>query len=399
MNENRYIDAQTYELEKNSELRSVQGGEYASTRSERPPRDYFTDEIRRQLSGDFGEEEFFGGGLTIRATMDPVLQDEAAKALRAGLEKYDRNLAIYRGAIEKLDPAVLGDEASWREALGGTKASRDIDSWKPAVVLDLSDKSARIGIEGEDEDADGHFLSMKDLGRWRPVQENGRGGKKARKPADLLAVGDVIHIRAVTSDADGSFVRWSLRQIPRIQGGFMAMDTNTGRVLAMQGGFSYQHSVFNRATQAKRVSRAPVSSRLFTPAALDSGYTPAAIVVDAPIESATRRKGCGVRAMHRTSSTAQRRLRTGIERSRNLMTIRLAQEVGMDTLWPITLNGLAFTTDMGRSAGQLARGAEETTLYQHGRRLRDVCKWRRAGGANAGGPRARPLGQNDLSPR
>ena len=360
MYENNYISMATYEAEKSSELRSVQGGQYASSRSERPPRDYFTDEIRRQLSGDFGEEEFFGGGLTIRATMDPELQGEAAQALRAGLEKYDRNLGIYRGTKVQIDPELLGDEASWREALGDTKLARDIPRWKPAVVLAVGENSARIGIEGEAEDEDGHFLSMKDLGRWRPVLENGRAGKKASKPSDLFTVGDVIHIRAVTSDSDGSFVRWSLRQIPRIQGGFMAMDTNTGRVLAMQGGFSYQHSVFNRATQAARQPGSSFKPFVYA-SALDSGYSPATIVVDAPIEIQTPQ------GLWRPKNASNKfygpaPLRTGIERSRNLMTIRLAQDVGMNVVADYAERFGVYNDMQQVLANSL--GAQETTLFK-----------------------------------
>jgi penicillin-binding protein 1A len=360
MFENGYIDQTAYDTAKNGSLRTVQSGDFASTRSERPPRDYFTDEIRRQLSGDFGEEEFFGGGLTIRATMDPSLQDEAAKALRAGLEKYDRNLGIYRSTGEKIDPALLADEATWRDALGKTGLARDIPLWKAAVVLDVSDKSARIGIEGEPEDADGHFLSMKDLGRWRPIKENGRAGKKAGKPGDLFAVGDVIHIRAVTSDADGSFVRWSLRQIPRIQGGFMAMDTNTGRVLAMQGGFSYQHSVFNRATQAQRQPGSSFKPFVYA-SALDSGYSPSTIVVDAPIEVQTPQ------GLWRPKNASNKfygpaPLRTGIERSRNLMTIRLAQDVGMNVVADYAERFGVYNDMQQVLANSL--GAQETTLFK-----------------------------------
>jgi penicillin-binding protein 1A len=360
MYENNYITMATYEAEKGSDLRSVQGGEYASSRSERPPRDYFTDEIRRQLSGDFGEEEFFGGGLTIRATMDPTLQDEASNALRAGLEKYDRNLNIYRGPKEKIDPALLTEEAAWRDVLGKTKLARDIPRWKPAVVLAVGDSAARIGIEGEPEDADGHFLSMKDLNRWRPTLENGRAGKKASKPSDLFAVGDVIHIRAVTSDADGSFVRWSLRQIPRIQGGFMAMDTNTGRVLAMQGGFSYQHSVFNRATQAARQPGSSFKPFVYA-SALDSGYYPSTIVVDAPIEVQTPQ------GLWRPKNASNKfygpaPLRTGIERSRNLMTIRLAQDVGMNVVADYA-ERFGVYNDMNQVLAN-SLGAQETTLFK-----------------------------------
>ena len=103
--------------------------------------------------------------------------------------------------------------------------------------------------------------------------EGGKLGKKARVPADLVAVGDVVMVRQVTDDKTGDFVRWSLRQVPEVQGGFMAMDVNTGRVMAMQGGFSYQSSVFNRATQATRQPGSSFKPFVYA-AALDSGFTP-----------------------------------------------------------------------------------------------------------------------------
>lgn len=359
MFDNGYIDEQTYQTAKASDLRTVQSGEYASTRSERPPRDYFTDEIRRQLSGDFGEDEFFGGGLSIRATMDPVLQKEAALSLRTGLEKYDRNLGIYRGPSGKIEAEKLTSEPAWREALSGVDIPRDIEGWHPAVVLDLSDTSARIGIEGVEEDADGHFLSMNEL-NWRPVLGNGRSGKKASKPSDLLSVGDVIHVRAITKDDDGSFVRWSLRQIPRIQGGFMAMDTNTGRVLAMQGGFSYQASVFNRATQATRQPGSSFKPFVYA-SALDSGYSPSTIIIDAPIEVQTPQ------GLWRPKNASNKfygpaPLRVGIERSRNLMTIRLAQDVGMNVVADYA-ERFGVYDDMGEFLAN-ALGSQETTLFK-----------------------------------
>ena len=360
MFENGYIDQRAYRAAKVSALRTVQSGDFASSRSERPPRDYFTDEIRRQLSGNFGEEEFFGGGLKIRATMDPTLQNEAADALRAGLEKYDRNLAIYRGSSDRIDPVLLTDEASWREALRKTSLARDVPGWKPAVVLAVGKSAVRIGIEDEPEDADGHFLSMRDLGRWRPLQENGRAGKKARRPSDLFEVGDVVHTSAMTSATNGSFLRWSLRQVPGIQGGFMAMDTNTGRVLAMQGGFSYQHSVFNRATQAARQPGSSFKPFVYA-SALDSGYSPVTIVLDAPIEIETPQ------GLWRPKNASNKffgpaPLRTGIERSRNLMTIRLAQDVGMNVVADYA-EQFGVYNDMKQVLAN-SLGAQETTLFR-----------------------------------
>jgi penicillin-binding protein 1A len=156
------------------------------------------------------------------------------------------------------------------------------------VVLEVGESSARIGIEDVAEDEDGHFIPAEDVTWARPVDEDGNAGDRARVAGDLLSVGDVVHVRAMTRDSDGSFMRWTLRQIPEVQGGFMAMDVNTGRVLAMQGGFSYQHSSFNRATQATRQPGSSFKPFVYA-AALDSGYGPNTIVIDAPIEVADAR--------------------------------------------------------------------------------------------------------------
>jgi penicillin-binding protein 1A len=356
MAENGYISKGESELAKAMPLQTVQSGEFTSLRASRPPRDYFSDEIRRQLSGTFGEDEFFGGGLAIRATMDPELQKEAAKSLRAGLEKYDRGLRIFRGATGTIDENLLSNEIVWRAALSDVKIARDVEGWHAAVVLELGEKSARIGIEGVDEDVDGHFLPMAEL-TWRP-RVDGKTRSKAKKPNDLLTVGDVIHVKAI--EKDGTFKNWSLRQIPEIQGGFMAMDTNTGRVLAMQGGFSYQHSVFNRATQATRQPGSSFKPFVYA-SALDSGYSPATIVIDAPIEIATPQ------GLWRPKNASNKfygpaPLRTGIERSRNLMTIRLAQEVGMNVVADYA-ERFGVYDDMNEFLAN-ALGSQETTLFK-----------------------------------
>src|SRR5690606_16935532 len=145
---NGYIDEATYEAEAKLPLKSVQNGDYPSFREQMPSRDYFTDEIRRQLSREFGHDEFFGGGLTIRATVDPEMQEQAADALRDALEEYDRGLGIWNGTGETIPPGKLTDEASWRGALWDLQVPRDIPGWYPAVVLELGDQDARIGIEG-----------------------------------------------------------------------------------------------------------------------------------------------------------------------------------------------------------------------------------------------------------
>jgi len=363
MMENGYITEVTYEVEREAELKSVQNGDFESFRNELPLRDYFTDEIRRQLSDDFGESEFFTGGLSVRATIDNEMQPIAATALQRQLESYDRSQGVWHGTGKTIPIDQLGDEATWREALSNIRIARDIrleNEWFPAVVLEVGQNEARLGIENVEEDEDGHWVPAKDVQWARKRNIDGSLAKKARVAGDLVAVGEVVHVRRMTADNDGSFIRWTLRQVPKVQGGFVAMDVDTGRVIAMQGGFSYQASVFNRATQAKRQPGSSFKPFVYA-AALDSGYTPATIVVDAPIEINTPQ---GLWRPRNSSNKfyGPTPLRTGIEQSRNLMTIRLAEEVGMDTVANYA-ESFGVYNNMGRFLAN-SLGSEETTLYQ-----------------------------------
>nr|WP_235789868.1 PBP1A family penicillin-binding protein [Ruegeria pomeroyi] len=341
MRENGYIDKATYEAERAMPLRSVQNGDFEGFRTALPPRDYFTDEIRRQLSEDFGEGEFFTGGFTVRASIDEEMQVEAARALREALQKYDRGRGKWHGTGKTIEPAKLGDEDVWRAELAATEVPRDVDlggRWHPAVVLGVGDQELTVGVE--DGPAKGR-VPRADI-KWM------KGSFK-----DNFALGDVVLVRKADED-------WSLRQVPEVQGGFMAMDVNTGRVLAMQGGFSYQDSVFNRATQAQRQPGSSFKPFVYA-AALDSGYSPATIVVDAPIEVNTpqglwRPKNASNKFYGPTP------LRTGIERSRNLMTIRLAQEVSMPVVAGYA-ERFGVYDHMGPFLAN-ALGSEETTLYK-----------------------------------
>ncbi len=359
MRDNGYIDRAIYDAATAEPLLTVQNGDYEAFRETLPPRDYFTDEIRRQLSGTFGEEEFFSGGLTIRATVDPDLQAVAAAALREGLEKYDRSQGVWRGTGKIVPAEVLDNEAGWRAALAELEVPRDVASWFPAVVLFVGDNDARIGIEGVSEDVDGHFIPAEDVTWARKRLADGGLGRKAQVAGDLVAAGEVVLVRAVTNE-DGTFKRWSLRQVPEVQGAFMAMDVNTGRVLAMQGGFSYQDSVFNRTTQATRQPGSSFKPFVYA-AALDSGFSPATIVVDAPIEIDTP-QGLWTPKNASNKFYGPTPQRTGIEQSRNLMTVRVAQEITMQTV-----AGYAERFGVYDRMGPFlanALGAQETTLFK-----------------------------------
>jgi penicillin-binding protein 1A len=360
MHENGYISEEDMLTAQASELETVQGGHIEPFRAALPPRNYFTDEIRRQLSAQYGEDDFFSGGYTVRATMDDDLQQVAERALRRALETFDRNQGLWREPVATLDADLLTDEATWRAALADVRIARDIDGWFPAVVLTVGERSARIGIEGVEDDEDGHFIPSEDVTWARPVDADGNRGNTARVAGDLLDVGDVVHVRAMTSDSDGSFIRWTLRQVPEVQGGFMAMDVNTGRVISMQGGFSYQASSFNRATQATRQPGSSFKPFVYA-AALDSGYSPNTIVIDAPIEVET---GDGIWRPTNASNQfyGPSPLRTGIERSRNLMTVRLAQDVGMETVARYAERFGVYDDMQPFLANSL--GSQETTLFR-----------------------------------
>ena len=344
MHQNGYLDDAAYAAARAAPLKSVQAGDYPPFDASLPPRDYFTDEIRRQLSRDFGESEFFGGGLTIRATIDPELQRTAEAALRDGLETYDRARGVWRGTGKSLPEDALDGEAAWRAALAEVDIARDIPGWHPAVVREVGEQALILGVE---DGPAGARVPRADIA-WMKGDF-----------FDNFSVGDVLHAMEVPAEGEAP-AHWSVRQIPGLQGAFVAMDVQTGRVLAMQGGFSYQNSSFNRATQATRQPGSNFKPFVYA-AALDSGFTPATIVLDAPISVETDD------GLWQPRNASQRfygptPMRTGIVRSRNVMTVRIAREVGMQTVAAYAERFGLYDDMQPFLSGAL--GAQETTLYQ-----------------------------------
>ena len=362
MFQNDYLSKEVYEYELTQPIKSVQGQDYTGFRSELPSRNYFTDEIRRQLSRTFGEEEFFTGGMTVRSTFDPFLQQRAALALQRGLEKYDRIQGVWRGTGKKIPFEILSDEKKWQESLASLKLPRDINldgQWIPAAILGIENSKLRIGIEGIKETAAGNWIPPSDITWVRKFLNSGKLMDVSGKFSDFLNLGDVVLVRKL-NDPDGNFVRWSLRQVSEVQGAFMAMDVNNGRVIAMQGGFSYESSVFNRATQANRQPGSSFKPFVYA-SALDSGYSPATVVIDAPIEIDTP-QGLWRPKNYNDKFYGPTPLRTGIEMSRNLMTIRLAREVGLDIIANYAEKFGVYDDMKEFLANSL--GSEETTLYR-----------------------------------
>jgi penicillin-binding protein 1A len=285
--------------------------------------DYFASEVRRQLIDKFGEDALYEGGLSVRTSLNPALQLFARKALQDGLVGYDE-IRGFHGVVAKIETG-----ADWGVPLSKVQPLRDVPEWKLAVVLATDDQGADIGIRPE-VDAAGKIDEARLKGRidaknmhWAYRSANG-DRPTAKSPSDVLNTGDVVYVQAL----DGQDGAYRLRQTPAVQGGFVAMDPHTGRVLAMVGGFSFAQSEFNRATQAMRQPGSSFKPFVYS-AALDNGYTPASVVLDAPIEI---KSGNTIwrPQNYEGDSAGPSTLRTGIEKSRNLMTVRLANDMGMN---------------------------------------------------------------------
>ncbi|NGO52672.1 penicillin-binding protein 1A [Allomesorhizobium camelthorni] len=284
--------------------------------------EYFTEEVRREIIARYGEDALYEGGLSVRTTLDPKMQLVARKAMQNGLLKYDM-LRGYRGPVTTID--ISGD---WAVPLGEVKNLDDVPEWRLAVVLESSDAGLTVGLQPKrkasgalDDKREQATVAKEDMSfAMRHVVDGKR--VKADSPADVLKPGDVVFVEKKEGE-DG----YMLRQPPEVSGGMVAMDPHTGRVLAMVGGFSYSQSEFNRATQAMRQPGSSFKPFVYA-AALDNGYTPASVIMDGPI---TIRIGNEVWSPKNYDSKAAgpSTLRAGIERSRNLMTVRLANDMGM----------------------------------------------------------------------
>ncbi|MGO7209957.1 penicillin-binding protein 1A [Rhizobium ruizarguesonis] len=286
--------------------------------------DYFAEAVRRQLIDQYGEKVLYEGGLSVRTSLDPQMQLAARKALQDGLVTYDERRGFH-GPIKQIDAS--GD---WGKALADIPALSDVPEWRLAVVLAVSDSTVDIGLQPA-KDGSGKVAADRQRGtidaknmQWAFRSADG-ARKTTKSPVGAVSPGDVVYVAKFGDDASTSY---RLQQPPKVQGGLVAMDPKTGRVLAMVGGFSYAQSEFNRATQAMRQPGSSFKPFVYA-AAMDNGYTPASVIMDAPIEIVSggqvwRPENYG------GESGGPSTLRSGIEHSRNLMTVRLANDLGMN---------------------------------------------------------------------
>ena len=288
--------------------------------------EYFAEEVRREIQEKYGEKRLYEGGLSVRTSLDPKLQTIARKVVTDALVRFDENQGSYRGPVTKIDIS-----SDWGTRLADIRALSDVAPWRLAVVLETSDQSARIGFQparvpggAVSRDRQVGVIPVDGI-KWAKAARGTVRNKAVTRVSQVLNPGDVIYVEQIGQEGN----EYRLRQIPEISGGMVVMDPVTGRVLALVGGFSFDQSQFDRATQAMRQPGSSFKPLIYA-AALDNGYTPASIVVDAPIEI-DQGPGIGIWRPENYSGKfyGPQTLRFGIEQSRNVMTVRLAQDIGM----------------------------------------------------------------------
>lgn len=344
---------------------------------------YFSEEVRRELSDRYGEDSLYKGGLVVKTSVDPVLQDIAEASLREGLAAYDTRHG-WRGPAVKFE--TMDD---WREQLKAVKIQEGmLPNWNFAVILDVSSDVAKVGFIDKDQGV----VKLNDT-KWarKYLNEGYTLGPAVLSLKNVFEIGDVIIVEnkfeaTPNPETDEDNVEqasdqntYVLRQVPDIQGALIALDPHTGRVLAMQGGWNYRYgaSEFNRATQAKRQPGSAFKPFVYL-AALDKGFTPATLVLDAPFVLEDEIAGTWKPTNYSNNFYGPTTLRVGIEKSRNLMTVRLADFLGMeliskysdhfgitDKMPPLLANSLgsAETTllRMTSSYGMLVNGGKKIT--------------------------------------
>ncbi|MFN4092402.1 MAG: penicillin-binding protein 1A [Brevundimonas sp.] len=328
MNQNGFIDDAELTLALNTPLKANEAPQRAAYRDA----DYFVEEARRQATARFGKEKVNGGGYYLRTTLDPELQSAARDALMKGLENYDRRHG-WRGAWGTTDFAE-----GWQAAALKKTVPAERRAWRAAAVESVSGNTVRVRTAKDNETG---TLIASDAA-WA----------NANRP---LKRGDLIFVEPQRG-------QFALKQVPAVNGALVAMDPQTGRVLAMVGGYSHALSSFNRATQAKRQPGSAFKPIVYA-TALEADYTPASIVLDAPISFAGGPNGTRWSPENYSREYyGPQTLRRGLELSRNVMTVRLADDIGMRNV--VALADRMGVADNLQPNLSVSLGAGETTPYK-----------------------------------
>ncbi len=333
--------------------------------------DYFSEEVRRTLIDRYGADQTTQGGLVVRTSLDPALQALADKTLRDGLVRYDQHNSGWRGPVAKT-PGGPALKTGWADVLRGVKAPPGLPpEWQLAIVTEVAGGEARMGLFDRDSGIPRIMpMTLADMQWARPVRGSGYG-PSPRRVEDVLTAGDVVMVQVaapvtLAADKPGKPVkiptaRVQLRQIPQVQGALVTMDPATGRVLAMSGGWSFEQSQFNRATQAQRQPGSSFKPLVYL-TAMEQGISPSQRFLDAPFVLDVPGQPQWRPSNYELDFNGAVPLHTALEKSLNLVTIRVAQKVGMDA---VATNAIAFhEVDQMPLVLPAALGSVETTVLR-----------------------------------
>ncbi len=334
-----------------------------------PVGQHFTEEVRRELVSRFGQEQTTMGGLVVRTSLDPELQAATEVALRNGLLAYDRRRGGWRGAIAQINAGAT----EWLPQLEAVQRPPGaLRSWRLAVVLEVKEREARLGWSERPDPRGapqprGGTLFFEEVAWARRALPEQRLGNPPRRMADVVAVGDVVLVETVPAVAaqgrnPARPERLALRQLPLAEGAVVALDPATGRVLAMSGGWSFERSWFNRATQAMRQPGSSFKPYVYL-AALEQGIPPNQRFLDGPIEITSGGSVWRPNNYSGGASNGYVTMRNALERSLNLVTIRIAQEVGMDRVSDVA-NRFGVIPNMPPYLAMSLGSGETTVLRQ-----------------------------------
>lgn len=316
---------------------------------------YFSEDVRRQVKKEFGEDALYEGGLLIRTTLNPKLQEYATKSFAKEIENYDKRHG-WRGALQNI---TLDDNLQTKlETVKLPEGSKD--NWQIAVVTDVTNDKAEILLKNKEKGE----IPLTVLAWAKKNLKNQSVGAQPQKVSEVLNKGDVIIVEQIakkdTSVRNMPENSFYLRQVPNVEGALIAMNPHTGKIEAMVGGYSFQKSQYNRATQAKRQTGSSFKPIVYL-TALENGYEPTDLILDAPF---VLDQGFGQPLWKPVNYSKKfyglMTLRQGIEKSRNLMTVRLAQDIGMDKVSAMA-EKMGINSDLPQLLS-MSLGAGETKL-------------------------------------
>lgn len=309
MRELNYIDQQTYD---EASAQPATAKIHALPVEVEAP--YVAEMVRSEMVDRYGDEAYTGG-YRVYTTVTGKAQGAANDALRMALLSYERRHG-YRGPEAKVELETEADEDVWQKAL---QEYSPVGGLKPALVVAVEEKNVSLYL-GEGEPV---VLGPKAYDWARKYISRNRRGPKIKTAADVFTVGDIVRLEAFEEG-------WRLAQLPDVSGAFVAMDPNSGAIQALAGGFDFFLSKFNRVTQARRQPGSGFKPMIYS-AALEKGFSVASTVNDAPVvfddpslESAWRPENYSGKSFGPT------RLRVALTKSRNLVSIRLLRQIGID---------------------------------------------------------------------